>query len=248
MLTHVRQTFIKLGLTDSEARVYLAMLKLGEHGVQHIARQASMSRTATYDIVSTLQHKGLVSEITRGKKTVFAAEDPEKLAAYFSERVTDIQTELETLRRLIPELRVLQGGGDKSRVRFFTGAEGLKALYRDVEQVAPSDLYELSNIDAVYQFLDTKLLLSARAVINYERTRVKMLHRGQPRRHSQHVELRRHPDNAGDFQGDIWIYANRIAYINFVTKLEVVIIDNQIFAETMRAMFMAAWNCAQATP
>jgi hypothetical protein len=62
------------------------------------------------------------------------------------------------------------------------------------------------------------------------------------------VQLRRCPDEAGDFQGDMWIYANRIAYINFVTRIEVVIVDNQIFADTMRALFMAAWNCAKDTP
>lgn len=248
MPTDVKQTLTKLGLTDSEARVYLSMLKLGEHGVQQIARESKISRTAAYEIVKALQKKGLVSEITRGKKNVFAAEDPEKLEAYFEQRIQDIHTELDTLRRITPELRVMQGGGDKSRVRFFTGEEGLKALYRDVELVAPRELHEISNIDAVYQFLDGKTLENARTVIDYDRTRVKMLHRGQPRHHSKNVHLKRHPESAGDFQGDIWIYANRIAYINFVTRLEVVIVDNQIFADTMRAMFMAAWNAAEDTP
>ncbi len=248
MPTDIKNILTKLGLTDSEAKVYLSMLKLGEHGVQQIARESKISRTAAYEIVNALQKKGLVSEITRGKKNVFAAEDPEKLEAYFEQRIKDIHTELDTLRRITPELRVMQGGGDKSRVRFFTGEEGLKALYRDVELVAPRELLELSNIDAVYQFLNDKLLVNARTVINYDRTRVKMLHRGQPRKHSKNVQLRRHPDDAGDFQGDIWIYANRIAYINFVTRLEVVIMDNQIFADTMRAMFMAAWNASKDTP
>lgn len=248
MPTDIRQTLIKLGLTDSEAKVYLAMLKLGEHGMQNIAREAKISRTAAYEIVSTLQKKGLVSEITRGKKTVFAAEDPEKLNAYFEQRAKDIQTELETLRRITPELRVMQGGGDKSRVRFFTGKEGLQALFRDVELVAPRDLYEFSNIDAVYQHLDANVLTHARTVIDYDRTKVKMLHRGTPRQHSKNVHMRHAAQDIGDFQGDIWIYANRIALINFVTRLEVVIIDNQIFADTMRAMFMAAWNAAPETP
>lgn len=248
MPTDVKQTLMKLGLSDSEARVYLSMLKLGEHGVQQIARESKISRTAAYEIVNTLQKKGLVSEITRGKKNVFAAEDPEKLEAYFEQRIKDIHTELDTLRRITPELRVMQGGGDKSRVRFFTGEEGLKALYRDVELVAPRELLEFSNIDAVYQYLDAKLLVSARTVINYDRTRVKMLHRGLPRRHSKNVQLRRLTDEVGDFQGDVWIYANRIAYINFVTRLEVVIVDNQIFSDSMRALFMAAWNTSQDTP
>jgi predicted transcriptional regulator len=245
MPTDIRQTLIKLGLTESEAKVYLAMLKLGEHGMQNIAREAKISRTAAYEIVSTLQKKGLVSEITRGKKTVFAAEDPEKLNAYFEQRIKDIHTELDTLRRITPELRVMQGGGDKSRVRFFTGKEGLQALFRDVELVAPRDLYELSNIDAVYESLDANLLTRARSVIDYDRTKVKMLYKGSPRQHSRNVEMRYHPQAAGDFQGDIWIYANRLAFINFTSRLEVVIIDNQVFSDTLRAMFLAAWNSAQ---
>lgn len=248
MANDIKQVLTKLGLTDPEARVYLAMLKLGEQGMQSIAREARISRTAAYEIVNALQQKGLVSEITRGKKNVFAAEDPEKLEAYFEQRVKDIHVELDTLRRFTPELRVMQGGGDKSRVRFFTGEEGLKALYRDVELVAPRELYELSNIDAVYQYLDTRLLTSARMVIDYDRTRVKMLHRGLPRKHSKNVHLRQVTEQVGEFQGDVWIYANRIAFINFVTRLEVVIVDNQIFADTLRVMFMTAWNASQDTP
>ncbi len=247
MPTDIRQTLVKLGLTDSEAKVYLAMLKLGEAGAQTISREAKISRTATYEIVEALQKKGLVSEILKGKKAVFAAEDPEKLEAYFEYRLKDINTELETLRRITPELRVMQGGGDKSRVRFFTGEEGLRALYRDVELVAPRELLELSNIDTVYQYLTPQLLEGARTVINYDRTRVKMLHRGQLQRHSKNVQFRDLAQEVGDFQGDLWIYANRIAYINYVTRLEVVIVDNQIFADTMRALFMSAWNGSKPT-
>lgn len=247
MPTDIKKTLIKLGLTDSESRVYLAMLKLGEQGVQQIAREAKISRTAAYEIVEALHQKGLVSVVTRGSKTVYAAEDPEKLEAYFAQRIQDIQIELDTLRRITPELRVMQGGGDNSRARFFTGPEGLRALYRDVELVAPRELYELANIDNVYTYLDSKLLADARKVIDYDRTKVKMLHRGEIRQHqhSSSVEFRRHIPEAGDFQGDIWIYANRVAFINFVTRLEVVLIDNQIFADTMRALFMAAWHKAE---
>lgn len=245
MSVAVKETLTKLGLSDSEARVYLGMLKLGPTSVQNIAREAEISRTAAYDIIEALQAKGLASTFDKGKKSIFVAEDPDKLAGYFEKRVKDIQDEFKSLDRLIPELRVMQGG-DKPRVRYYSGNEAIYALFRDVEQVQPEELCEFSNVDAVYKGVDEKTLTEARGLVKSESIRVKHLHRGVRRNTSPMVEARKLPEESADFQGDIWIYANRVALIHFVGKVEVVIIDNPMFAETMRALFATAWERGQA--
>ena len=243
MPTDIQQTLTRLGLTDAEARLYLSMLKMGPQPVQAIAREARVSRTAAYDVIESLVKRGLVASSSQGLKKAYVAEDPEKLESYFVQRIKMFESELDTLRRLAPELRVLQGGLDsRPRVRFLSGAEGFKALFRDVEMVAPRELLEITNIDAVYEYLDRKIVDEARSVINYERTIVKLLHKGTLRRKSKHAEYRTMLQNITDFQGDIWIYANRIAFINFMTRIEVVIIDNQVFTDSMRALFYSAWN------
>ncbi len=223
--------------------MYLSLLKLGTQPVQSIAREARVSRTAAYDVISSLIKRGLVASTTQSMKRVFVAEDPEKLESYFLQRAKSFETELETLRRLMPEMRVLQGGLDaKPRVRFLSGIEGFKALFRDVEMVAPKELLEISNIDTVYKYLDRAILEEARSVINYERTSVRLLHAGKLLRKSPHAQYRTMTGPFLDFQGDVWIYANRVAMLNYVSRIEVVLLDHQVFADTLRALFFTTWQ------
>lgn len=241
-VNNVKSTLVKLGLSETETNVYLAMLKLGADTVQHIAREARISRTAAYEIISALEKKGLASTFTQGKRKHFVAEDPEKLEGYFSARLQDTERELRAFSRVLPEMRLLQNGGDKPRVRFYKGDEAVHALFRDVAMVEPKDLYEICNVDVVYGAIDTGKLLVEREQIDYNKIHFHVLHRGKARNPAPNAELRELTDGL-DFAGDVWIYGNRIAFTHFSGKIEVVIIDNQIFADTLRAMFMAVWEC-----
>lgn len=246
MNPNVKTVLTRLGLTETEARVYLAMLKLGSDTVQHIAREAHISRTAAYEIISLLQKKGLASTYTQGKRKHFVAEDPEKLAGYFEQRIRDVQLELGSLHRIVPELRLLQGGGDKPRVRFYQGDEAVRALFRDLAVSEAKELLEFTNIDAVYNTVDPKVLMEARRAADFDRIKTKVLHRGVLRNPSPKVEYCELKKNVLDFVGDVWVYGNRIAFVQFIKQVEVVIIDNQLFADTMRAMFMAVWEASGA--
>src|SRR4051812_25054594 len=68
-----------LGLSQKEARVYLANLMLGPATVQKIADQSGIKRVTTYVILESLNNLGLVSQSTKGKKTYFVAEEPSHL-------------------------------------------------------------------------------------------------------------------------------------------------------------------------
>src|SRR3989339_620491 len=95
----INEKLTKLGLTESEVRIYMAMLKIGASTVQDIAKEARLSRTAVYQIMTELEHKGLVSTFYQKKKKLMVAEDPEKLEGYFSQYIGDMQNELRGLSR-----------------------------------------------------------------------------------------------------------------------------------------------------
>lgn len=241
-VNNVKSTLVKLGLSETETNVYLAMLKLGADTVQHIAREARISRTAAYEIISALEKKGLASTFIQGKRKHFVAEDPEKLEGYFSARLQDTERELRAFSRVLPEMRLLQGGGDKPRVRFYKGQEGVRALFRDLAAVEPKEVLEYTNVDAVYQALDDKILKQEQTHIDYDKIKTRVLFKGKRRSNSPKVEHRELKDDVLGFEGNIWIYGNRVSFTHFNSKVEVVIIDNQIFADTLRSMFMAVWD------
>ncbi|MBI4087815.1 TrmB family transcriptional regulator, partial [Candidatus Kaiserbacteria bacterium] len=63
-----------LGLSEKEARVYLAALELGQNTAERIAKQASVNRSTTYVQLDSLMKMGLISTHEEDKKTLFAPE------------------------------------------------------------------------------------------------------------------------------------------------------------------------------
>ena len=222
----INRLFGDLGLSSAETRVYLSSLKLGPTSVQEIAKHAKLSRTATYDVIAQLQERGLMSTFESGKKKLFSAEDPERAVSYFKGRTRDLEEKIETLNRSLGEIKMLSGG-ERPVVRFFEGREALYALFSDLAAVRPKVLFELTNIDAVYSHLDAKILMEARKTFSSFDVSVKMLYRGEIRNPREGVEYCRLLQEFGSFEGEIWIYENRTAFVQFVGKMIAVIIESQ---------------------
>ncbi len=242
--SNIKQVLTDLGLSETETRVYLAMLKLGPNSVQNIAKKSGVSRTAAYELIGSLQKKGLTSTFQKGKKTMFSVEDPDNLQSYFKGRLTQMKGQLGTLKRLVPELRVMHGG-DNPRVRFYQGEEGVRALFRDVHSLNVKELLEVGNADIVYETLNEKVLLQLRRLEGFKNIKARSLFAGTLRNVHPGATFRKLDQKFSDFKGNIWVYKNRIAYVMLVGDIEVVIIENEIFADTMRAVFNQAWESAE---
>ncbi len=244
MATDVLKLFSSLGLTPTESKIYLASLGLGPNSVQEIAKKAKLSRTATYAAIEVLQKRGLMSTFERGKKKFFAAEEPENALAHFRGHVKQMEQQIDVLQRALPEVK-LMAGGERPSVRFYEGTEALQALFTDAERSGSPFMYEVSNYEDIYNFLDSNVLSKARQLVDPKKATVRILHNGTSRFPKSGVEYARLPEGIADFHGDIWIYANRVAFVTFVGKIMCVIMENQAFADTARALFEAAWKISK---
>ena len=71
----------QLGLSDKEAKTYLASLELGPVSVQEIAKKSGLKRPTVYFAIEQLIKMGLMSSFEKGKKRYFSAESPERLVS-----------------------------------------------------------------------------------------------------------------------------------------------------------------------
>lgn len=120
----------QIGLSDSEARVYQALLKLGPSPVSPIVREAKIKRSNTYAVLDSLINKGLALKKKRAKKIVFEPQAPEKLTALLREKFEAISKTRRDLDELMPALKsqyVLSTR--KPIINYFEGIEGLKEVY-----------------------------------------------------------------------------------------------------------------------
>jgi len=117
----------KLGLTEKEVKIYLAGLELGPDSVQNIAKKAGLTRPTTYEIIRSLENKGLFAEAKEKKKNQFFAQSPEKILGILRIQKREIEEKEREFIRIIASLEA-KYPKEKEGIKLFKGKEGLKAL------------------------------------------------------------------------------------------------------------------------
>ncbi|MBU0466235.1 MAG: hypothetical protein KJ718_02870 [Nanoarchaeota archaeon] len=87
---------IKLGLTEYEARVYLALAKLGPAAVREIVLDSKVPRNKAYEVLQRLEDKGKVVSLPVSPKR-FKISNPE----LFREEVKDLSESVDYLVKLV---------------------------------------------------------------------------------------------------------------------------------------------------
>lgn len=124
----LKQTLQNFGLDEKEAKVYLAVLELSQASILEIAKKAELHRPHVYNIIDSLLKRGLITQTLKGKRTLYAAEDPKKLVSLLREKEKEIMS-------VLPELRSIYNlQTAKPKIRFYEGKEGLiKVLKESIE-------------------------------------------------------------------------------------------------------------------
>ena len=92
----------KAGLSEYEAKVYLALLELGPSDGIAISRKSNVPKTRVYDVLKDLSEKGLISLLQK-RPLIFKAVKPETgLKHLFENRLEELkETEAEAIGALI---------------------------------------------------------------------------------------------------------------------------------------------------
>ena len=134
----------KLGLREKEAKVYLAGLELGPNSVQNIAQLAKITRPTTYEIIKSLEKKGLFIEIKQNKKRYFVAQSPDKILGILRIRKREIEEKEREFIRIIAALEAAYSK-EKEGVKTYKGKEGLRLLEENLSFTPLSEIFVLSS-------------------------------------------------------------------------------------------------------
>lgn len=125
----MEEELLRIGLTEGEAKVYLALTRLGSTTVGPVVKDASVAYSNIYDILQRLIDKGVVSFIIKNKTKYFQAVSPKNLMDYLDKKEDEIRQQKETLGKLLPKLEKLQGRKSFQEAEVFLGKKGLKTAY-----------------------------------------------------------------------------------------------------------------------
>ncbi|MGM5481256.1 MAG: TrmB family transcriptional regulator [Nanobdellota archaeon] len=128
----------EIGLTSGEARIYVALSKLGESTVGPISKQSGVAYSKIYDVLSRLMEKGLVSVIIKEKTKYFHPSSPQRLYDYIDERRKSLDKSKDVLDTIMPGLEKINAGEQES-VRLFYGFNGILSAYEIMISETASD-------------------------------------------------------------------------------------------------------------
>jgi len=235
-----------VGLTEKQARVYVASLSLGAATVKRIGEQAEVNRATTYVILDELSAMGLVSETNEKKKTLFVAEPPEAIGRYLNFLEKDIKERKEKLQTASKSLEGISRieNVDAPVVRFFKGPEAIQAVeaYTRRKAIKNETVYAISDIDEVMKVFPD-ILIKGPQRRKKKNVESKMFYSGSkdvPTDKSSGRTTKKLNEKA---KADVSIYKDRMTILSYKGPNSTgVIIEKKEIVGVFRQLFELAWE------
>ncbi|HEX8974526.1 MAG TPA: helix-turn-helix domain-containing protein [Patescibacteria group bacterium] len=235
---------IDAGLEEKEARVYAAILELGEATIAQITQKSAIKRSTVYEMLELLKKKGLISQTKKKKRPYFLAENPKKLLDRLEERK-------KSLQQAMPEILSLMNLLDnKPKIRYFEGLAGVKEVFEDTLEHSDEEIltwfpYPYINLGEDYfwgHYLKERLekRIFARAIIPDNEANRRF---AQEMKEKAITKTRFVKDHAfSGFDLEIKIYGkSKLGIISYQEDLGIIIESKKIY-DGLKAIFETMWN------
>ena len=126
----------EIGLTKTEIKIYLALLKLGQTTTTNIIKEAEIHASKVYEFLEKLIQKGLVSYVIKSNKKYFSASNPTFLKEFMREKENKLKEQEKEIDTLLPKLKEIQASGKEViQSEIYEGLKGLKSVYEKILNV-----------------------------------------------------------------------------------------------------------------
>jgi len=223
------------GLTESESKIYLALLDLGPSMAGAIARKSGLHRRTVYDTTEMLIKKGLIGYIIQNNRRFFKASPPERILEILKEKQNNLAPIIKTLQEKYSKTK------EKEETNFYKGHEGLKSVFE--EQLNEKEILILgANKDAsqilqyyfkwynkkrVSKKIKTRIIAQTRDFTKLKNAQMKYL----PEKYSNPVAIN--------------IYGDKTAIILWAKKPMAIVIKNKDITEGYKKYFELMWKIAK---
>lgn len=246
-----------MGLSEKEARVYVANLILGPATVQQIANQADIKRVTAYVILESLANLGLISQTSQGKKTYFTAEDPTSLRRLLDKKEREVQDQKKAFDSFLPDLESLKNiSVETPTVKYYDTLEGMRSVIGTFMINAAANgaeyIYGLSDIDKVEKFFPEiakhkgnperiKAGKHSRFIYTSTRGAIYQSTDKEANRESRYVPIDKYP-----ISGDLTIAGDYMLFLSLDTDRPFgVTIKSAPLATALRSLYELAWISAE---
>ncbi len=240
----MEETLRKFGLSQSETKVYLALIELGASLAGGITKKANINRSNCYDALQRLIEKGLVSYVIKANRKYFQAETPEKFLELIKEQKEELKDKEEEIKKILPQLiGKLKLSKEKPEATIYKGKKGIKSIFEDVLRYKEFQVFGSSGrfkevlgpFFSLFQKIVIKKKIKCRLIVS------------EKVRHTDivtHAETRFLSEDYITLSSTL-IYGNKVAIISWTENpIGFVLVDKQV-AYSYKTYFKFMWTLAK---
>ncbi len=233
--------FQKLWIPEHAGTLYLDLLEHGTSSIADIVKRTSLHRPEVYGSIPFLQESGLISLVTKGKRTYYQAGSPERiedLIRDFERKNTPLVSTLrEKYEKLWKNISISYQEWSKSITRVFEDIVDTLPRSAVFHRISAENNVEKANayLPRDYREKRDKKSLERYVIMGSQAARSKA-----PRLERELVII---PESLDEFDQNVslTVYGDKVAYIDF-THESSIIIENPMIAEFQRKLFMLAYK------
>jgi len=249
-MSELHKKLTDFGLSEKEAKIYLALLELEAATVSEAAKNSGINRSSAYVVLEALRKKGIVGISDDKKVRRYLAASPETLlrsAITSAQKQEEIKSGIESI---VPELKALhKGTKHRPIVKVFEGKEGLREVYYHLFSTKAVDLKVYANPGNIFKvfpdFMDhdkerVKRKIKMYAINPATKESRELLKQHPPPR----AEIALVPEEKFKFSSDFAVYDNLVVIASPLQEFGI-IIESKEMASMMRAAFDLSWEEAK---
>lgn len=238
------KTLTEIGLTPSQAKVYLILVQYGSISPPDLATKAKETRSNAYKILDRLVELGLATKSEASKKAVYRVANPIALEALAKQQRDSAMEQEKRVKLAMPTLlNFFYTYSEQPGVRFFQGKEGVAQILDDILRTH-QDVY-LVRSPADNAFYDSEVFE------NFKKKRAKLgiqTYALTPDTPTANRDTAVDAANlftrtwlpAGGYEGsaDWYMYGNKLAIISYGEEGIGMIIESPLIADSFKQLFV----------
>ena len=247
------ETLEKIGLTQGESKIYLALLVVGQSTTGPIVEKSGVSTSKTYKILKRLESKGLVSYITKNNVAHWSPANPQRILDLLEEQEQEIQEKKREVKNSLPSLmKKIDSLREKQQAEVYIGMKGMISVFNDETNYLKENSNEINYVIGITSITKPKFLDFFRRIEN-KRNNLKIKRKylfGENAKGSQAwIEKSKYCEikylNYPDSPVSINIYGNT-SFVNILNDEPIFfVIKSEEVANSFKEYFKILWKIAK---
>lgn len=233
----------KIGLTESQSKAYIALVKYGSLKANELAEKIDETRTNSYMILDRLVELGLATKDESAKVMKYMPTNPTSLERLIENKRKDVLTTEKQVRDTMPQLlSYYYTYRNQPGVRFFQGEDGILQMYEDQRRTS-KDLYFISSQaafnllgDNLYKHIEQRAKLGIKSY-GIEPAVAENIEYGEKNDERLLRNMTWAPIGVLEAPVNLYVYGDKTALISFDEEVIGTIIESPKIAQSMKQLF-----------